>query len=111
MKKQVFAAFTLLIMCSLMVGCMSKKEMERGKAQVKKPINCATAEQDIKILESEKARLVRVIATGASAITPIGAALNILQRKQINALKVGCGAYNRMIDKKIAEIKKTCNIK
>jgi len=50
------------------------------------------------------------ITSGVSSIVPIGAVLNILQLKERDSLEVGCGEYNHMIDKKIAEIKKECNI-
>jgi hypothetical protein len=89
---------------------MSKKEIKKGEAQMKQPINCATAEQDIKLLESEKARTSQEIIAGATSIIPIGAVVHLLMLDEGKQLKVGFGEYNRMIDKKIAEIKKECNI-
>ena len=111
MKTKVMAGFIVLVMCSLMMGCVSKKEIKKGEADVKKPINCATAAADIKVLESEKVRVDQEIAAGASALVPVGAVLNILQRKEKDEFKIGFGEYNRMIDEKIAEIKKECKIK
>jgi hypothetical protein len=111
MKTKTMAGFTVLVMCSLMMGgCMSKKEIKKGEAQMKQPINCATAEQDIKLLESEKARTSQEIVAGATSIIPIGAVVHLLMLDEGKQLKVGFGEYNRMIDKKIAEIKKECKI-
>ena len=108
MKTKKLMGITALIICALMMGCISKKEIEKGKADVKKPINCATAVQDIANLEKEKARVGQEIVAGATSIVPIGAVLHVLQLKERDDLEVGCGEYNHMIDKKIAEIKKEC---
>lgn len=110
MKTKVMAGFVVLVACTLMTGCMSKKEIKKGEAQMKQPVTAATAAQDIQLLESEKARVGQEITAGASSIIPIGAVVNILQLKERDSLKVGFGEYNRMIDAKIAEIKKEYNI-
>lgn len=84
-----------------------KKVME----EMKQPINCATAEGDIRVLESEKAHVGKQIIDGVTAIVPAGAVIGILMGTETTKLKVATGEYNEMIDKRIAEIKSTCGIK
>lgn len=45
-----------------------------------------------------------------TAITPAGAALGILTGTELTKVKVGVGEYNQMIEKRIAQIKQTCNV-
>ena len=84
-----------------------KKVME----EMKQPINCATAEGDIRVLESEKAHVAKQIIDGVTAIFPAGAVLGILMGKEKTKLEVATGDYNKMIEKRIAEIKSECGLK
>ncbi len=111
MTTRARTGFAVLATCALMIGCISKKEIEKGKVDVKRPVNCATAQQDIRTLESEKARVDQQVIAGVTSIIPIGAVLHVLQLEERDDLEVGCGEYNLMIDKKIAEIKKECSIR
>ena len=42
------------------------------------PINCATAEGDIRVLQSEKAHVGQQIASGLTAIAPAGIVMGVL---------------------------------
>lgn len=95
-------------MAALVAGCASQyKEKE---AALKAPINCATAEGDIRVLQSEKTNAAQQAAMGATAITPAGMVLGILTGTEGTKLRVATGEYNKMIDQKIAEIKATCGV-
>jgi len=59
-------------------------------------VNCATAEGDIRVLQSEKTHAI-VVGT--------------ITNKGITNAKVATGDYNRMLDNKIAEIKRQCGVK
>ena len=48
------------------------------------------------------------IANGVSSIVPIGLVINTIDRTEKARFEVGTGEYNRMLDKKIAEIKAQC---
>ena len=74
------------------------------------PINCATAEGDIRLLESEKAHVAEQIAMGVAAIFPAGLVLGILTGTEDEKIEVAMGEYDKMIDKRIAEIKAHCGI-
>jgi hypothetical protein len=83
---------------------------KQAKEDLKKPVNCATAEEDIKTLDKEKARVLKEIINGVTAITPYGAVIGIITMTEKEKLEVGTGAYNRKIDRKIAEIEQECGL-
>jgi hypothetical protein len=64
-------------------SCASQKQVTKGGMYVKKPINWATAEGDIRALRSEKTTATKQMATGG---------------------------YNKMLDDKTAEIKMKCGV-
>jgi uncharacterized membrane protein len=93
----------------LLVGCASqyKKQEEAAK---KMPVNCATAEGDIRTLQSEKASVAQQAAMGVTAIAPIGLVVGLVGGTEGTKVKVATGEYNKALDSKIAEIKSTCSI-
>lgn len=102
-------ALTLLI-----AGCGAiKKEKETykaGEADIKKPINCSTAEGDIRALESEKAYAGEMIGAGVLAVVPISLIEGVVARTEGKRVKIATGDYNKKLKEKIAQIKETCNI-
>ena len=100
----------LIIALALALGACSSTTTEQGSMDVKKPINCATAEGDIRVLMSEKAHTSQQIAAGVSSIVPIGMLAHVAKGDEGQSLSVASGDYNDMIDKKIAEIKKECGL-
>ncbi len=99
---------TLTFAIGLAAGCTGKTAA--GQRELKQPVNCATAESDIQILEKEKAGVAERLVVGATSVTPAGAAIGILTLTEDDKLEVAVGAYNRKLDAKIAEIKQTCGI-
>lgn len=99
-----------MVLCAsaLLVSCSSISK--DAKAKLAKPINCETAKKDIAMLEKEKASVARQAAAGVTSILPVGAALALVTGDTKARAKVATGAYNRQIDEKIAEIKKTCGL-
>lgn len=87
--------------------------MEEKKVieECKQPINCATAEGDIRMLEHEKAHVEKQILDGVLSIVPASAVIGILTGTETTRIKVATGEYNKMIDKRIAEIKSQCGLK
>ncbi|MGD8371373.1 MAG: hypothetical protein PVI19_07505, partial [Syntrophobacterales bacterium] len=91
-----------------LTGCaMKQKEVEK---EMQQPINCATAEGDIRLLQHEKAHVAQQIAEGVTAISPAGLVLGVVTGTEKTKAKVAIGGYNDMIDKRIAEIKEKCGI-
>jgi len=92
----------------LMVAC--SPESKEAKQELAQPVNCATAEGDIRVLENEKAHVAKQVASGVTAIAPAGLVLGVVTGTEGDKLEVATGDYNDQIDKKIAEIKSTCGL-
>lgn len=91
-------------------GCaMQQKTVEKELANPAQ-INCATADGDLRLLQSEKAHVAARIAEGVTAIYPAGLVLGLVSGTEGTKLKVATGDYNQKIDQRIAEIKRTCGI-
>jgi len=91
-------------------GNMRSQQTKKVEQEMKQPINCATAEGDMRVLKSEKAHVGQQIAEGVTSIAPPGFVLGVVTGTEKEKLKVGVGEYNKMIDQRIAEIKETCGV-
>ena len=104
----------LLVGASLSValtsGCAMQQQQVEQNLEHPTRINCATADGDIRVLQSEKASLAQQIAEGATAVYPAGAVMGLVTGVEGTKLQVATGDYNDMIDKRIAEIRRTCGI-
>ena len=99
----------VLMVAVLVSGCAQK--YAKTEKQMKAPINCATAEGDLRVLMHEKANVEDQIAQGVSAIVPIGLVVGVVTGTEGTKAQVATGEYNKMIDQRIAEIKEHCGIK
>lgn len=95
-----------------LAGCAGQYKKEAKEEQQAKtmPVNCATAEGDIRMLQSEKVSASQQAAAGASAVVPIGALAGLATGTEGEKAKVASGDYNKALDDAIARIKSTCNI-
>jgi len=84
-----------------------KKQEEAAKSM---PVNCETAEGDIRLLKSEKANVAQQVGMGVTAIAPIGLVAGLLTRTEGTKAHVATGEYNKALDAKIAEIQETCHV-
>jgi len=111
MKK---ASSVLMVFCLTVClsGCAAslKKQEQKAEQDVKKAVNCATAEGDIRALESEKVHAAQQLAAGVSAIVPVGLVAGAATGTEGTKFKMATGEYNEMLDKKIAEIKQECGL-
>lgn len=106
--KKFSVALLAICLCMFIASCAS--HYKQGEKDIKKPVNCATAEADIRVLENEKVHASQQLAAGVSAIMPIGLVAGVATGTEGAKAKVATGDYNKMIDEKIAEIKKECGI-
>ena len=83
---------------------------QQAQQDLARPINCATAEGDVRVLRSEKAHVVAQIAAGVTALVPAAAVMSVATGSEVAKLQVASGDYNKAIDDKIALIKKTCGV-
>jgi hypothetical protein len=98
-----------LVLAVFLAGC-ARKFKDEAKAIKSEQVNCATAEGDIRVLQSEKSHVAQQIAMGVTAIYPASALVGLVTGTEGTKLKVATGEYNKMIDQKIAEIKATCGL-
>ena len=108
--KKLFIGLSVLIVLMLS-GCATSSTPSpevSSESAVDEPINCTTAEADISALMSEKKSDKTV--SGLLSITPIGLLTNVATAPD-DKEKESIEEHNKMLDSKIAEIKKTCNIK
>jgi len=109
--KKLTLALTAIILSTVLASADKNSDlMLKGEADAKKPVNCPSAVADIRVLNSEKSHANEKAASGIFAITPIGLFTNAVSSPS-ESVKVHVEEYNKMLDHKIAEIKKTCHIK
>lgn len=105
---KTMAMILMVALVIVVTGCSDK--YKKAETQMKQPINCATAEGDIRMLMHEKAHVEDQIASGISAISPAGLVLGLATGTEGTKAKVASGEYNKMIDQRIKEIQETCGI-
>ena len=110
MKKTTMTIMAIFL-CTLFTACASQKTVDKGMQDAKMPINCSSAVADIRVLESEKTHASEQLATGVTTIIPIGLFTSAVTGDTGKNVSVATGDYNKMLDDKIAEIKKTCGVK
>jgi uncharacterized protein (UPF0254 family) len=99
-----------VVLVVLVAGCQGPNVQEVQKQEAA-PVNCATAEGDLRTLQSEKASTAKMIEDGVTAVTPVGLVVGTATGKEKGKMQVATGDYNKMIDQKVAQIKTTCGIK
>jgi hypothetical protein len=109
--KKTTMIITAILLSALLTACASKETVKEGDADVKKQVNCATAEGDIRALKSEKVHASQEMADGVTAIVPVGLVVNVAKGAEGSQVKVATGDYNKMLDDKIAEIKQECGVR
>jgi hypothetical protein len=96
-------------MTSMLGGC-AMQEKKDAKAAQAMPINCPTAEGDIRVLQGEKTSTAAKIGNGVSMVVPIGLVVGVVTGTEKTKYEVTTGEYNKMLDSKITEIKTTCGV-
>jgi len=98
-----------VVLALFMAGCATDYKKTEENLN-KPPINCFTAEGDIRVLQSEKANVAQQMAAGLQAIIPTSIVVGLITGTSGTRAQVENGEYNRMIDARIAEIKSVCGI-
>ena len=102
MKKEVATIFAALSLA----GCaLQEKRVEQSLDQ---PINCATSEGDIRVLQSEKAHVARQVVAGVTSLVPAGIVVGLATQTVGTKFRVATGEDNQKIDERIAAIKSKC---
>ena len=106
--KAMAAASGLLAVLDV-TGCATEYKKTEENLN-KPPINCFTAEGDIRVLQSEKANTLQQMAAGLQTIVPTSIVVGLVTDTSKTSAQVESGEYNRMIDARIAEIKSVCGL-
>ena len=83
---------------------------EEAKQTLKEPVDCRTAEGDIRLLEQERANVAEQVANGVTAIAPAGIVIGVVTGTEGDKLKVAAGHYNNLINQKEKEIRAACGL-
>lgn len=97
-----------LILFALISFCGCATISNEARYYINKPINCASAAQDIAALEQEKASPLKRARCAAQVSRPYSAASSALKGDLRNKVQVASGKYNRKINAKINQIKNQC---
>ncbi len=76
MRKTSVTALVMFLVV-LLVACAAKNQ-KKVEQEIKQPINCATAQGDIRVLQHEKAHVAQEAAEGVTAILPAGLVLGVV---------------------------------
>jgi hypothetical protein len=90
-------------------GC-ARAISSQAKEDLAKPVDRSTAVADIQALEAEKASVAKQVSAGTRSVIPAAAVVGILRRDYGDRAKVASGVYNKQIDEKIEEIRRTCGL-
>lgn len=75
------------------------------------PVNCATAEGDLRAIASEKKHAQDQQVESVVSILPAGALLGLVTGTENKRLEMLSGDYVKQLDERAAEIRATCNVK
>ena len=97
----------LALVALVLISACKGPNVQEVQQQEAAPVNCATAEGDLRTLQSEKVSTAKQIADGVTAITPIGLVAGAVAGTEKGKLQIASGDYDKLIDQKIAQIKAT----
>jgi hypothetical protein len=100
----------VLLALGLAAGCAMQQKKVEKQVTSGAPVNCATAQGDLRLLHHEKANVAERVSEGVTMIYPAGLVIGVLTGTEGTKYRVATGEYNKQIDARIAEIKETCNI-
>jgi len=105
---KITAVGVLVIGLAMVVGGCEIKTKKTAQQVKEMPIDCATADGDLRMLEGEKKSTMQRISSGVRMVVPAGFVVGLVTRTQRTKYQVASGDYNKMLDDKIAEIKQAC---
>ena len=91
-------------------ACVVSAEAWAATGSERHPVNCSTAEGDLRAIASEKKHAEDKQLESIAAITPAGALLGLVTGTEQKRLQMLSGDYIKQLDARAAEIKETCNL-
>ena len=92
---------------ALLTGCAIQEKKTEQKIE-SAHYSCATADGELRALESEKKTTAQRISAGVRSVVPITLVVGLVTGTAGVKYRIATGEYNKMIDGKIAEIKQNC---
>lgn len=99
-----------VLLLSVAGGCSFQQKKVEQELNEPPPIHCATADGDIRVLQSEKANVAERMVEGVTAIYPASAVIGLIGGIEGTKLKVAIGEYNEQIEARIAQIEAKCDV-
>ena len=72
--------------------------------------DCDRAEEQIALLDQEKAGMNERIASGVKTLVPVSAVVHLFRGELRREAKIATGEYNQLLIDKIGEIKSHCAV-
>lgn len=70
------------------------------------PINCATAEADLRVLRSEQSHAMQQAMGGGTTMVPSG----LVTEPEFSANPIGAGQYSDYLNNRISQIQQACGL-
>ena len=110
MKKQKNAFANMHLSLASIVVVLAASGVCAETVQKIHPVNCATAEGDLRAIAAEKKHAEDQQVESVAAITPAGALLGLVSGTEQKRLSMLSGDYVKALDKRAAEIKTKCSV-
>jgi hypothetical protein len=110
MKERMLTIVITLLIIGISTACAMQQK--RTYQELKHPgaIDCAHADGDLRMLQHEKAWVGERIVEGVTAIYPASLVVGLVMGTEGTKIRVATGDYNKAIENRIAQIKRTCGI-
>lgn len=110
MRRISVATLICFLAASLTTACAMQQKKVLKELDEPGPVNCSTAQGDLRLLQHEKANVAERLAEGITAIYPASLVIGVLTGTEGTKLKVAIGEYDEAIDARIAQIEERCGI-
>ena len=110
MPRRARPAIVTLAVAGLVFASSCASKYAKVEDSFAQPINCSTAQVDIRALEEDKVSKTTEAATGVSYALPTTIFMGAITGTGGATYDVGTGAYNQKIDERIDRIRSTCKV-
>ncbi len=110
MKKRIFTRINIALAAVSTVFSMTAGVASADATLKRHPVNCSTAEGDLRAIAAEKKHAQDQQLESVAALTPAGALLGLVTGTENKRLSMLSGDYVKALDERAAEIKSTCGV-
>ncbi|MES0825488.1 hypothetical protein [Ruegeria sp. SCP11] len=110
MKKRSFMSRIIFLTAVAAVLSMTAGVASAEATLKRHPVNCSTAEGDLRAIAAEKKHAQDQQLESVAALTPAGALLGLVTGTENKRLSMLSGDYVKALDERAAEIKSNCGV-